>query len=193
MTTHTGESCLEAAKRPGLEPGDEVERGKFWRNLRGQDLKKFVAGDSSTDPVHGRRVTPHQWGWKPQHSRDGLSVNSPECCSSAACSLLLQGDAELLHIAEFELGEFARAIGIDLVAIWDPLPANPCHYCIVAAEGNMLDMYMRIKERLKELFAFQTPPRPPTDEVEIATLRRNIIAHNLLFTVYPDVAESRGA
>src|SRR5437870_13444070 len=123
----TRDDCLKNQTPPELVAGAVVRSGRFFRNLKRQEIAKCYAEDDNDNPQYGFRVK-HQH-WANDQTRGGLSVNLASCIHTAACSLLIHPAApNFQHVVEIDLEALTQRLQVSLVAQYKPEPDNRCHF-----------------------------------------------------------------
>lgn len=123
--------CIRGAKRPKISPYDHVKAGRFIRNLEPDRVANRFPKDGKP-PKFGYRLRPNKWRWDDRSETDGLSVNCEECTGNSRCSVLFHPTPDRFqHVVIIDLEGLAKALGFEIVAIYDPDPGgteNPCHF-----------------------------------------------------------------
>lgn len=158
--------CIDEQTPPGKQPGDTVDEGEFFRNLRKEHVAKRHQGDDEHQPEYGFKLHKRRWKYWDQQ-RSGLSVSLRSCIHSEVCSIALQpGGEDYFHVAVIDLGAI-NACGLlssSFVARYEPAPPNVCHFVIWPLDGTVLK-WMELAELLDDPF----PPAnrlPATPEEE---------------------------
>ncbi len=154
--------CIDQQTAPDKQPGDTVDEGQFFRNLKKEHVSRRYPGDDEHE--YGFKLAKRHWKYWDQQ-RLGLSVSLRSCIHSEVCSIALQpGGEDYFHVAVIDLGAI-NACGLlssSFVAQYDPAPPNMCHFVIVPFDGTV-SKWMELADVLDDPF----PPAkklPGTDE-----------------------------
>ncbi|HUT11266.1 MAG TPA: hypothetical protein VMY42_12265 [Thermoguttaceae bacterium] len=145
--------CIDHQTAPGNQPGDTINEGEFFRNLKKDHVAKCYGGDDEHQPEYGLKLRKRHWQYWGQQ-RSGLSVNLRSCIHSEVCSIALQsGGEDYFHVAIIDLGAI-NACGLlssSFVAQYDPAPPNMCHFVILPLDGTV-SKWMELAEVLDTPF-----------------------------------------
>jgi hypothetical protein len=135
--------CIEnQTPPPDLEPGDTVDNGEFFRNLKKDHVAKRYAKDSDDNPRFGFKIRKCHWKYA-DHQTGPLSVNLRSCIHTEQCSIALQPDGEAyFHVAVLDLRALNESglISSQFVAQYLPIDEahNRCHFEIMPLDGTVL-------------------------------------------------------
>ena len=170
--------CIEQQTPPHLQPGDTLDAGEFFRNLKTEHVVKRYAGDDNENPVYGFKL--HKSHWKYADRQQGpLSVNLCSCIHSEVCSIALHpGGKDYFHVAVINLGAINSLEALrdsPFVAQYQPIDAIPnrCHFEIVPRDGTVLQ-WMAIGVLLEQPFppANKLPVTPDNQKIALEQYAR---------------------
>ena len=147
--------CIEQQTPPEMEPGDTVDHGEFFRNLKKEHVTKRYASDDDQEPTYGFKLHKSHWKYA-SHQGFGLSVNLRSCIHSEACSIALHpGGERYYHVALVDLHALNQCqfLTSPFVAQYRPIEEshNRCHFEIVPLDGTTLK-WMELSELLDRPF-----------------------------------------
>jgi hypothetical protein len=148
----TRESCLQGATPPKLTEGVVLREGRFFRNLRHDDVGRCFENDKANPPEYGWKVKRQHWKEAGQQE-GGLSVNFVPCIHTPACSLEIDSVAgKHVHVVEIDLVGLATLTGTAMVAMYlptaDQVP-NPCHFEILSEDRPLVESLMLIHDAMR--------------------------------------------
>ncbi len=156
------QKCIEQQTPPnGLRDGDVINHGRFFRNLKKDDVAKRYQGDDDNTPLYGFKITKDHW--KSAERQGMLSVNLETCMHSGACSIAVHPNpTHYYHVAVLDLDVLNRVLCLSLVAQYRPEPEiqNRCHFEIMPLDGTTM--------RWMELRAQLDSPFPPAKKLPIS-------------------------
>jgi hypothetical protein len=166
------QKCIDQQTPPKMEPGAELDRGQFFRNLKKEHVVKRYSGDDSENPDFGFKIHKKHWKYAQQQSGH-LSVNQKSCIHSEVCSIALQpGNDDYYHVALIDLHPLNKALvelksddALYLIASYKPLENNRCHFEIIPKNGTVL-AWMAIS-------TFFDEPFPPRDKMPVGKVEEN--------------------
>jgi hypothetical protein len=179
------EACRRKLERPALSRGDIRTGGRYFRNLRKDDIAKRRQEDPNDDPPHGRLVKPRHWKDAGRHS-SGLSVNAADCMKSPTCSIELNRSAdEFFHVLEIDLRALADELAVRSngdpdrephvpIAQYSPLAhsadgvENPCHFDILPLSSRLPEFLLAMHDLLEGPFKELIPMKGRESEFQTA-------------------------
>jgi hypothetical protein len=176
------QKCIDQMTPPVIQPGDTIDHGEFFRNLRKEHVAKRYDDGDEDRPEYGYKLHKGQWGyWDRQHS--GLSANLRSCIHSEVCSIALHPDPDnYFHVALIDLAAINRCglLSCSFVAQCKPEWPNMCHFVIVPLDG-VVTKWMELGTALDDLF----PPvkKLPTNAEEKAQARTAYEKHRSLVDI----------
>jgi hypothetical protein len=138
------QKCIDQQTPPELEPGAELDRGEYFRNLKKKHVAKRYQADDNENPKFGFKIKQNHWNYA-QNQTGHLSVNQKACIHSEVCSIALQpGNEDYYHVALIDLQSLNKVLGalksddaLYLVASYQPLENNRCHFELVPVNGTI--------------------------------------------------------
>jgi hypothetical protein len=163
------QKCIDQQTPSEKEPGAELDRGEFFRNLKKNHVVKRYEGDDNEKPRFGFKIHKRHWNYAQQQTGP-LSVNQKSCIHSEVCSIALQpGNDDYYHVAVINLQSLNREIiemksdeALFLVASYQPLENNRCHFELIPKNGTTL-AWMAIAAFFDDPFP---PGKMPADKEE---------------------------
>jgi hypothetical protein len=144
--------CIDEQTPPTLTRGDVVDQGEFLRNLKKDHIAKRYAKDTDDKPEYGYKLKSRQWKHWGEHVC-GLSVNLRSCIHSEVCSIAIDPNGPgYFHVARIDLGTINHSglMTSPLVAQYDPVPPNECHFLILPRDGTV-SVWMELATVLDDL------------------------------------------
>lgn len=195
--------CLKQAVRPNLAPKAIVKEGTFARCLEPRDVGRRFERDGADPPDFGWRLNLRAIDWKASNEQtsDGVSVNCLDCSCTPACAVALHPQADgFAHVVIINIAELSKAIGIPVVARYDPDPdgfENPCHYLLQPRGKSIDDMAQELRTWAEEIFkSNRKVPKTPADQQKAIEQKA---AYERVLSIRPNVyppqskSESNGA
>jgi hypothetical protein len=147
------QKCIEQQTPPeGLQEGDEINHGRFIRNLKRDDVAKRYQGDNDQNPLYGFKIAKEHW--KDAEEQGMLSVNLETCIHSGMCSIAIHPNGiHYYHVAIIDLGSLSGAVASPFVAQYKPAPElqNLCHFEIMPLDGTTMK-WMTLADLLSKPF-----------------------------------------
>ncbi len=173
----SAKTCRDGQKPPSIMPGDFLDSGRYYRNLRDAE----VASLYSKAPELGSYVkTNKARKWTDISAQRGFSVNETTCAGCPLCSILVNGNAgDYRHVAEFDISEINRFLAPDddrFIAYYRPVTegefTNACHFEIWTLNGTLmmaqvLDLLDAFIRRLPTKANGQRPDRPTETDMPV--------------------------
>lgn len=145
MTNHR---CV--VRPPAAAPGKKLTTGLFLRNLEHKQAKQFKPNEERP-PLHGWRLSPHNWGWNVQ-GNEGLSVNFEPCIGCSHCSIMSHPKpSQFRHVVRVDLERLSALVQREVVAEYSPTPptpdaaANLCHFDLLNPTGPIDDIIQQLR------------------------------------------------
>lgn len=173
----SAKTCRDGQKPPGIKPGDFLQSGRYYRNLRDAEVASLYSGA----PELGSYVkTNKARKWTDISAQRGFSVNETTCAGCPVCSILVSGNAgDYKHVAEFDISEINRFLAADedrFIAYYRPVTegefTNSCHCEIWTLNGTLmmaqvLDLLDAFIRRLPTKASGQRPDRPTEADMPV--------------------------
>jgi hypothetical protein len=186
--------CFAKHVPTGLTKGDQRREGRYFRCLQAGDVTQLFRHDTD-GAEYGHRVRPDKWRWKDSDQEQGLSVTEAECARTAACAVYLHSSPEdFEHVVRIDLQALSEALGLSLVAVFDPVedePANPCHFVIMPTEVQVEDLLIQLPYFMADQFPpvrpGAQPPKKPRKPEDISKIREARARYDLVFQIVRNV------
>lgn len=161
------QQCIDQQIAPDMEPGDTLEHGQFFRNLKKKHVAKRYAGDDDGHPEYGFKFTKPHWIYADRQPGQ-LSVNLRSCMRSEVCSIALHpGGENYFHVAVIDLATLNQSLDSSFVAQYSPLCDNACHFEIMPLDGTV-SKWMELGELFDRPFPPGKMPNSKQDKAKAA-------------------------
>ncbi len=160
------QNCVDNQTPPNMKPGDTTPSGKFFRNLRKEDVAKRYEDDDNEQPEYGFKLKKRYWKYVLQHPL--FSTNLCSCIHTEECSIVLQPDNNrFFHVALIDLGVLNQSplLTSQFLAQYKPVEEsqNRCHFEISPTEGTALK-WMQVGALLDDPFPEKQLPITPEEK-----------------------------
>ena len=181
--------CLQNHVSTALTKGAQRLDGLYYRCLRATDVRRLYRDD---DGEFGFRVRPEKWRWTEGEGDDGLSVSDAVCARTPKCAVYFHPTPdEFDHVVCINLRALSEAIGIALVAVFDPIeaaPENPCHFVLLPVDVAIETLLVSVGEFMAD--DFPSGPKKPRRPETLEQARQARERYDTVFTLIRNVRET---